>query len=93
MVSTFCSWLDLQGVVLAFWIFILLNIFESLQKQVKNITSYEKRFESFLGHILNFCPNLVHYLFKNMFLKKFFAQSNGQTKEGQRRSKFDIVIV
>ena len=31
---------------------------------------------SYLGHTLNFCPNLVQYRFKNMYLRKSLNQSS-----------------
>ena len=56
-VFTFRSWLDLLGVVLAFWISIL-KIYKLLQNcwhRVIDITSFEKHLESSLDHTLNFC--------------------------------------
>ena len=49
------------------------KIFKSLLNywhRVTDITSFGKRLESSLGHTLNFCPNLVQYRFKNMYLKE-----------------------
>ena len=37
--------------------------------RVTDITSFGKHLESSLGHTLNFCPNLVQYRFKKMYLK------------------------
>ena len=34
--------------------------------RVTDITSFGKQLESFLGHTLNFCPNLVQYPFQNV---------------------------
>ena len=70
LVFTFHSKFDVLD-ILAFLIFIL-KIFKSLQKywnRVTDITSVGKRLESYLGHTLNFCPNLVQFRFKNMYLK------------------------
>ena len=60
-VFTFRSWLDLLGVVLAFWISIL-EIFKSLHNvwhRVTYITSFERHLRSSSSYTLNFCPNLV----------------------------------
>ena len=43
---------------------------------VTDITSFGKRLESSLGHTLNFCPNLVQYRFKNMYLKESPTRSS-----------------
>ena len=74
----YISQFDLLDVVLAFLISIF-KIFKSLQKywhRVKDITSFGKRLESSLGHTLNFCPNLVQYRFKNMYLKESPTRSS-----------------
>ena len=93
-VLTFLSWLDLLGVVLAFWISIL-KIFKLLPNywhRVTDITSLEKYWESSSGHILSFYPYLVKYRSKNMFLKESLTRwSSLQTKEGQMRSEFRLV--
>ena len=39
-------------------------------------TSFEKRFESSLGHTLNFCPNSVLYRFRNMYPKESLTLSS-----------------
>ena len=57
----------------------ILKIFKSLQNywhRVTDITSFGKRLESSLGHTLNFCPNLVQYRFKNMYLKESPTRSS-----------------
>ena len=36
----------------------------------------QKTFASSLGHTLNFCPNLVQYRFKNMYLKESLTRSS-----------------
>ena len=59
--------------------------------RVTYITSFGKLLESSLGHTLNFCPNLVQYRFKHMYLKESLTRSSmwycQQTKEGQRRTR------
>ena len=40
------------------------------------ITSFGKRLESSLDHTLNFCPNLVQYRVKNMYLKEVLTRSS-----------------
>ena len=42
---------------------------------VTDITSFGKRLESSEGHTLNFCSNLVQYLFKNMYVKESLIRS------------------
>ena len=60
--------------------------------ETDRITSFGKRLESYLGHTLNFCPNLVQYRFQNMYLKKSLTRSLLwsclQTKDGQRQTNF-----
>ena len=70
---TFLCWLDLLGVVLAFWISILKKLQNHFQiaDTVIYITKLEKYLESSSGHTLNFFPNLVKFRFKNMFMKEF----------------------
>ena len=55
-VLTFRSWLDLLGVVLAFWISTLKfsKLLQSYWHRVIDITSFEKRLECSLDHTLNF---------------------------------------
>ena len=69
--------------------------FKSLQNywhRVNDITSFEKRLESSLGHTLNFCPDLVQYRFKNMYHSPGLLRwSCLQTKEGERRKEFYLV--
>ena len=75
-VFTFRSWLDLLGVVLAFWISIL-KISKSLQNylhRVTDITNFEKHFESFLDHTPKYCWNLVIFRSKNMCQKESLTQ-------------------
>ena len=69
-VFTFRSKFDSLDVVLPFLISIL-KIFKLLLNywhRVTDITSFG-RFESSLGHTLNFCQNLVQYRFKYLYLK------------------------
>ena len=72
-----------------------LQITSNYWHRVTDITFFGKRLEISLGHTLNFCPNLVQYRFKNMYLKESFTlllrKSCLQTKEGQRRSEFYLV--
>ena len=77
-VFTFRSWLDLLGVVLAFWISILKisKLLQNCWHGVIDITSFGKHFESSLGHTLNFCRNLVIFRFKNMCQKESLTQSS-----------------
>ena len=44
-----------------------------------DFTSFGKRLESSLGHTLKFCPNLVQYRFKNMYLKESVTRSSTVT--------------
>ena len=82
---------DLLDVVLAFLISIL-KIFKSLQNywhRVTDIKSFGKRYESSLGHTLNFCPNLVKYRSKNMYLKESPPVFYGDLVYKPRRVKSD----
>ena len=77
-VFTFRSEFGLLDVVLAFWIFIL-KIFKSLQNywhRVTDITSFGKLLESYLGHTLNFCRNLVIFRSKNICKKESLTRSS-----------------
>ena len=50
-----------------------------LQLEDANMYRYHKlrkTFGKFLGHTLNFCPNLVQYRFKNMYLKESLTRSS-----------------
>ena len=69
-VFTFRSWLDLLGVVLAFWISILKisKLLQNCWHRVIDITSFQKHLESSLDHTLNFCRNLVIFRSKNIWL-------------------------
>ena len=71
-VFTFRSWLDLLGVVLAFWISILKisKLLQNCWHRVIDITSFEKHLESSLDHTLNFCRNLVIFRSKNICQKE-----------------------
>ena len=66
-VFTFRSWLDLLGVVLAFWISIqkISKLLQNCLHRFIDITSFEKHLESSLDHTLNFCRNLVIFCSKN----------------------------
>ena len=95
-VFTFRSWLDLLGVVLAFWISILKisKLLQNCWHRVIDITSFEKHLESSLDHTLNFCRNLV--IFPRIFVKgnlspDLLRLSSIQTKEGQRQTEFHLV--
>ena len=70
-VFKFRNWLDLLGVVLAFWISILKisKLLQNCWHRVINITSFEKHLESSLDHTLNFCRNLVIFRSKNHLSK------------------------
>ena len=57
----------------------ILKIFKSLQNfwhRVTDITSFEKRLGSSLGHTLNFCPNLVKDRFRIMYHKESLTLSS-----------------
>ena len=99
-VFTFRSWLDLLGVVLAFWISILKisKLLQNYWHRVIDITSFEKHLESSLDHTLNFCRNLVIFRSKNICQKESLTLSPSllrwsslQTKEGQRHTEFHLV--
>ena len=50
----------------------ILKIFKSIQNywhRLTDIRSFEKYLEISSGHTLSFCPNFVHYRFKNMYPK------------------------
>ena len=67
----FCRWLDLLGVVLAFWISILKisKLLQNYWHRVIDITSFEKHLENSLDHTLNFCRNLMIFRSKNICQK------------------------
>ena len=96
-VFTFRSWLDLLGVVLAFWIAILKisKLLQNCWHRVIDITSFEKHLESSLDHTLDFCRNLVIFRSKNICQKEsltgLLRWSSLQTKEGQRNTEFLLV--
>ena len=71
-------WLDLLGVVLAFWISILKisKLLHNYWHRVIDITSFEKHLESSLDHTLNFCRNLVIFRSKNIFQKESLTRSS-----------------
>ena len=77
-VFTFRSWLDLLGVVLAFWISILKisKLLQNCSQRVIDITSFEKHLESSLDHTLNFCRNLVLFRSKNICQKETLTRSS-----------------
>ena len=70
-VFTFRSWLDLLGVVLAFWISILKTskLLQNCWHRVIDITNFERHLESSLDHTLNFCRNLVIISFQEYLSK------------------------
>ena len=70
-VFTFCSWLDLLDVVLAFWISILKisKLLQNCWHRVIDITSFEKHLESSWDHTPNFCRNLVIFRSKKYVYK------------------------
>ena len=77
-VFTFRSWLDLLGVVLAFWISILKisKLLQNCSHRVVDITSFEKHLKSSLDHTLNFCRNLVIFRSKNICQKESLTRSS-----------------
>ena len=77
-VFTFRSWLDLLGVVLAFWISILKisKLLQNCWHRVLDITSFEKHLESSLDHTLNFCRNLVIFRSRNISQKESLTRSS-----------------
>ena len=87
-VFTFRScWLDLLGVVLAFWISILRisKLPQNYLHRVTDITNFEKHLENSLDHTPNCCRNLVIFRSKNMCQKDLspglLRRSSLQTKE------------
>ena len=62
------SWLDLLGVVLAFWISILQisKLLQNYLHRVTDITNFEKHLESSLDHTPKYCLNLVIFCSQNM---------------------------
>ena len=91
-VFTFCSWLDLLGVLLAFWIFNP-KIFKLLQTADQGL-QVSVPLESSLDHTLNFCRNLVTFHSKSMCQKVsltgLLRWSSLQTKEGKRHTEFHL---
>ena len=77
-VFTFRSWLDLLGVVLAFWISILQisKLLQNCWHRVIDITSFEKHLESSLDHTLNFCRNFVMFRSMNICQKESLTRSS-----------------
>ena len=77
-VFTFRSWLDLLGVVLAFWISILKisKLLQNCLHRVIDITSFERNLESSLDHTPNFCRNLVLFRSKNICQKESLTRSS-----------------
>ena len=66
------------------------TILSDFWHRVTDITSFGKRLESSLGHTLNFCPNLVLYRFKNMYVKESLSPSSTvilSTNKGGSRAK------
>ena len=94
MVFTFRSWLNVLGVVLAFWISILKS-FKLLQNRwhrAVDITSFEKHLKSSLDHTPNFCPNLVIFEYvKRNLSSALLRWCSLQTKEGQTHTEFHFV--
>ena len=68
-------------------------MFKSLQNfwhRVTDITSFETRLGSYLGHTLNFCPNLMQYRFRNMYHNESLTRSstvNMSTNLGGSKAK------
>ena len=91
-VFTFCSWLDLLGVLLAFWIFNP-KIFKLLQTADQGL-QVSVPLKSSLDHTLNFCRNLVTFHSKSMCQKVsltgLLRWSSLQTKEGKRHTEFHL---
>ena len=106
-VFTFRSWLDLLGVVLAFWISILKisNLPQNYVHRVIDITSFEKHLESSLDHTLNFCRHLSkgisHPVFYGDLVYKLrrikdtpnFISSGSKIVRRLRRRQYDPVII
>ena len=96
-VFTFRSWLDLLGVVLAFWISILKisKLLQNYLHRVTDITNFEKHLESSLDQTPNYCRNLVIFRSKNMCQKNLspglLLWSSLQNQEGQRHAEFHLV--
>ena len=77
-VFTFRNWLDLLGVVLAFWNSILkiCKLLQNYLHRVTDITNFEKHLESSLDHNPNCCRNLVIFRSKNMWQKESLTRSS-----------------
>ena len=52
------------------------NAPQNFWHRVTDITSFEKRLGSYLGHTLNFCPNLVQCRFRIMYHKESLTLSS-----------------
>ena len=75
IVFAFLSWLDLLGGVRSFWISIL-QIFISHQNYritITDTTSFAKHLGISWIYTLSFCPKLVQFRFRNMFLQEFLT--------------------
>ena len=89
MVFTFLSWLDILGVVLAFWISFL-NLFKLFPKywpRVTDIKSFEQYLQRSLGHTLSFIQILWNIVSRICFWRNISSGllrwSSQQTTEGQ----------
>ena len=98
LVFTFRSWLDWQGVVLAFWISILKlsTLLQNCWHRVIDITSFEKHLKSSLDHNPNNLVIQKIYIVSRIFVKRnkspcFLRWSGLPTKEGQRYTEFYLV--
>ena len=97
-VFTFRSWLDLLGVVLAFWISIL-KISKLLQKLLTQGYRYHKLRKAFWKFFRSYFELLSKFgdiSFPRIFVKRNFSPgflrwSSIQTKEGQRHTEFHLV--
>ena len=56
--------------------FIIMEIIDTYNLQVIDITSFEKHLESSLDHTLNFCRNLVIFRSKNICQKESLTRSS-----------------
>ena len=86
-VFTYRSWIDLLGVVLAFWISILKisKLLQNCWHRVINITSFEKHLEISLDHNLNLSRNLVIFRSKNICQKESLTRSSPVRTRGLSR--------
>ena len=53
-----------------------IDTFTKSNIKIDKLDLFGKKLESSFSHTLNFCPDLVKYRFKNMYLKKQLTQSS-----------------